>query len=85
MAARTSKVKKSLIEKLVDSGLTVATKVNDIAIKTTEKAFIKSFETSEKCISMSSKVVKRGLQISASQQDLVFDVLEGAKKKIIKK
>lgn len=85
MATRTSKVKRTMIENVAHSGLGVVTKVNEFALKTTEKAFMKSFAMSEKCLGMTSKVVKRGLQISASQQDLVFDVLEGAKKKIVKK
>lgn len=85
MATRTSKVKRTMIEKLANSGLEVATKMNDFALKTTEKAFTKSFAMSEKCLEMTSKAVKRGLQISASQQNLLFDVLESAKKKIVKK
>lgn len=85
MATKTATPKFSLIEKVVSTGLGLATEANNIALKVTEKAFLKSFSMTEKCIGLSSKVVKRGLDISASQQDLVFDVLEGAKKKIIKK
>lgn len=85
MATRTVKVKQTMIEKVAHSGLGVATKANNFALKTTETAFMKSFAMTEKCIGFSSKLIKRGLNISASQQDLVFDVLEGAKKRVIKK
>jgi len=46
---------------------------------------MKSFSMTEKCIGFSGKVIKRGLQISAAQQDLVFDVLESVKKKVTRK
>ena len=85
MATKTSKAKQTMIEKLAYKGLGLATKANDFALKTTETAFMKSFAMSEKCIGFTGKMVKRGFEISSSQQDLVFDVLESAKKKVIKK
>lgn len=80
-----TKTKKSIIEKVVNKGLGLATKANNVALKTTEKAFMRSFEMSDKCLTITSKMIKRGLDITSSQQDLVFDVLESAKKKVIKK
>jgi hypothetical protein len=81
----TKKANKTLVETATSTVLGVATKANDFALNTTEKAFTKSFSGAEKCIGLSNKVVKRGLQISASQQDLVFDVLESVKKKVTRK
>lgn len=81
----TKKANKSIVETATLTMLGVATKANNMALNTTEKAFMTSFSIAEKCIGFSSNVVKRGLQISASQQDLVFDVLESVKKKIVRK
>ena len=81
----TKKANKSIVEMATSTVLGVATKANNIALDTTEKAFTKSFSMAEKCIGFSSSIVKRSLQISASQQDLVFDVLESVKKKIVRK
>ena len=81
----TKKANKTLVEIATSTILNVVTKVNDTALNTTEKIVTKSFSAAEKCIGLSNKVVKRGLQISASQQDLVFDLLENIKKKVTRK
>ncbi|GER60207.1 hypothetical protein [Patiriisocius marinus] len=81
----TKKANKSIVETTTSTVLGIATKANNVALNTTEKAFTKSFSMAEKCIGFSSNIIKRSLQISASQQDLVFDVLESVKKKIIRK
>lgn len=81
----TKKANKTIVETATSTVLGVATRANNFALNTTEKAFMKSFSIAEKCIGLSGMVVKRGLQISAAQQDLVFDVLESAKKKIVRK
>ena len=85
MATARKKQSKSLIENATSMALKFATKANDCALKTTEKAFSKSFEMSEKCSGTTHTIVKKGLTISAMQQDLVFDILSGIKKRIIKK
>ncbi len=83
MAAK--RVKKTAIEKVTNNVLGLATKANDLALNTTEKAFTTSINVTEKCLGATNTIVKKGLEISATQQDLVFDVLKGVKKKIVKK
>ncbi|MGB6154236.1 MAG: hypothetical protein WBG48_19800 [Pricia sp.] len=83
MATKT--VKRTGIEKVAGSFLGLATKTNDFALNTTEKVFTTSFMVAGKCLDTTSKVVRKGLEISAIQQDLAFDVLKGVKKKIVKK
>lgn len=81
----TKKVKQTMIEKGANKVLGLATTANDFALKTTEKAFDASFSFAHKSLDITSKVVKKGLDITATQQELVFDVLHGAKKKFIKR
>lgn len=82
---KTKKVKATLIETVTGKALGVATKLNDFALNKTENAVLKSFKMTEKCIGFSGKVIKKGLQISAAKQDMVFDVLGNIKKKAVKK
>jgi len=85
MATTSKKAKETLIEKAAYKALGMATKVNEFALKNTERAFTKSFEMSEKCVGVTGKIVKKGLQVSAAQQEMTFDVLDSIKKKITKK
>ncbi len=82
---KTKKVKATVIETITGKALGVATKLNDFALNKTEKAVLTSFAMTEKCIGFSGKVMKKGLQVSAAQQNMVFDVLGSVKKKIVKK
>ncbi|WP_415375669.1 hypothetical protein [Patiriisocius sp. Uisw_017] len=81
----TKKANTTIVETATSTLLGLATKANNFALNTTEKAFMTSFSMTEKCIGFSGKIIKRGLQISAAQQDLVFDLLEGLKKKVTRK
>ena len=80
----TKKTKQTMIEKAAYKALGLATKANDFALSTTEKAFNTSFKVANKSLDITHNVVKKGLDISATQQDLVFDVLHGVKKRIVK-
>ncbi|BFP40038.1 hypothetical protein L0P88_04255 [Muricauda sp. SCSIO 64092] len=80
----TNKTKQTLVEKTANNVLCLATKANDFALGTTEKVFDTSFKVAEKSLNITSTVIKKGLDITATQQDLVFDVLNGIKKKISK-
>lgn len=84
MATKTQKTKRSLVEKTADNMLGVATMANDFALNTTEKVFDTSLIVANKSLDITSMVVKKGLDITSTQQDLVFDVLTGLKKKITK-
>lgn len=75
----------TVIDTAANLALKGATKVNDFALATTEKAFTRSFNMATKCISINSMIVKKGFNIAASQQDMVFDLLETVKNKIVKK
>lgn len=74
----------TIIETTVKEVLVIATKVNDLALSTTEKVFEKSFELTEKSIGLSSKIVKKGIKASVKKQDKVFDTLETVKGKAAK-
>ena len=78
------KTKETVIEKAANGALGLATKANDFALNTTEKAFDTSFKMAHKSLDITSKIVKKGLDITATQQDMVFDMLNGVKKRIIK-
>lgn len=81
----TKKTKQITIDKAATKVLGMATKVNDCALNTAERYFDFSLKVANKSLDMTSKVIKKGLDISSSQQDLVFDAIEGAKKRVIKK
>jgi hypothetical protein len=85
MATKTKNTKRTRIEKVAHGVLGLATKANSLALQTTEKAFTTSFKMTEKGLGATHMLIKKGLEISASQQDLAFDVLKGIKKKIVKK
>jgi tRNA A-37 threonylcarbamoyl transferase component Bud32 len=74
----------TIIETTVKEVLGIATKVNDLALSTTEKVFEKSFELTEKSIGLSSKIVKKGIKASVKKQDKVFETLETVKGKAAK-
>jgi hypothetical protein len=82
---KTKKANATIIETATGKVLGLVTKVNDFALIKTEKAVVSSFAMAEKCIGFSGKLMKKGLQVSASQQDMVFDVLGNIKKKVVKK
>ena len=81
----TKKAKVTIIETTTDKVLGLVTKVNDFALNKTEKTIMTSFALTEKCIGFSGKVLKKGLQVSAAQQNMVFDVLGSIKNKVVKK
>jgi len=85
MATQTKKADFPLVQTATRTACKVATKANNLALNATEKAFTTSFTMAERCLGVSSKVVKRGLQITSTQQDMFFDVMEGIKRKIVKK
>ena len=79
-----TKKQTTIIDTAAEQVLGLATKVNDLALNTTEKVVLKSFSLTEKGIGLSSKVVKKGLKASAKNQDLVFNTLETVKGKVVK-
>ncbi|MET1258141.1 MAG: hypothetical protein HRT65_00050 [Flavobacteriaceae bacterium] len=80
----TKKTKQTLVEKATFKALGLATKANDFALLKTEQAFDASLGFAQKSMGFTTMVVKKGLDISATQQDLVFDLLHGVKKRIVK-
>lgn len=58
---------------------------NTVALSTTEKVIMKQFAMVEKFQRFTNKTIKKGLGFSAKQQDVVFDVLESSKEKMIKR
>ena len=84
MVTKTKKTQTTIIDTTANKALGLATKVNDIAISTTEKVAMKSISLTEKGLGLSSKVVKKGLKASAKNQELVFNTLETVKGKAAK-
>jgi len=84
MATKTKKAKTTMIDTASKKVLGLATRANDLALSTTEKVALKSIDLTEKGLGFSTKVVKKGLKVSAKQQDVVFNTLEIAKGKVIK-
>ena len=79
-----TKKQTTIIDTTAIKVLGLATKANDLALKTTEKVVLKSFKLTEKGLRLSSKLVKKGLKKSANNQDLVFKTLETVKGKAVK-
>ncbi|MEM1336846.1 MAG: hypothetical protein AAF717_09995 [Bacteroidota bacterium] len=80
----TKRTQQTGVEKGTYKVLGLATKANDFALKTTEKVFDTAFKVANKSLDITHTVVKKGLDITATQQDLVFDVLHGVKKRVVK-
>ena len=80
----TKKTQTTIIDTTANKALGLATKANDIALSTTEKVAMKSIGLTEKGIGLSSKIVKKGLKVSAKNQELVFNTLESVKEKLVK-
>ncbi|MCA0153146.1 hypothetical protein [Winogradskyella vincentii] len=79
-----TKKQTTIIDNTARKVLGIATTANDLALSATEKVFEKSFDLTEKGIGLSSKIVKKGLKVSAKNQDIVFDTLETFKGKASK-
>lgn len=73
-----------MIEKAADNAIYCANTVNNYMLDTTEQAFDLAFNLTNKSIDITSKILKRGFEITATQQEFAFDLLNGLKKKIIK-
>lgn len=74
-----------MIEKAVKNAIDCANTANDYVLDTTEQVFDFAFNITNKSMDATSKILKRGFQISASQHEFAFDLLNGLKKKVIKK
>lgn len=74
----------SRIEKATDNAISLANKANEYVLDTTEQAFDASFRIADKTLDITSKVVKKGLEITATQQEVAFAFLNGVKKKVFK-
>ena len=79
-----TKTQKTIIDTTANKVLGFATKVNDLALTTTEKVAMKSIKLTEKGLGLSTEVMKKGLKASAKNQDLVFSTLETVKGKAVK-
>ena len=84
MATKSKKTETTIIYTTAKKVLGLATKVNDFALSTTEKAALKSIDLTEKGLGFSNTVVKRGLKVSAKQQDVIFNTLDTVKGKVVK-
>lgn len=81
----TTHVKKSVKKYLtLDNVKDSASLLNTVALSSTEKVFNKGFDVAEKIQATTEKLVKKGLALSAKQQDFVFDTLESSKANTVK-
>lgn len=62
-----------------------AKKANDYAIDTTEQVFDFSFKMTDKALDFTSNAIRKGLKVTAAQQELAFGVLNNLKSKVLKK
>jgi len=85
MATKNNRNETTIIDVAANAGFAIATRANDFMLKKTEQTLNTSLMMAEKGIHISSKIFKTGLKITASQQDLAFDILESLKRKIVKK
>ena len=84
MAANSKNTNQSKIEKMANNAIYLATSANDYVLNTTEQAFDASFRLADKSLDITYKVLKRGLEFKATQQEFAFGVLNGVKKKVFK-
>lgn len=78
-------INNAMIEKAANRVIGLATTANDFALKTTEQAFTTAFDLTSKSVDFTAKAMKKGMEISASQHDMAFDMLGDIKKKFFKK
>lgn len=79
-----TKKQTTLIDATANKALGLVTKANDLALSATEKVAMKSIGLTEKGLGFSSKIVKKGIKVSAKNQDIVFNTLETVKGKAVK-
>jgi len=79
-----SKKQTTIIDTTANKALGLVTKANDIALSTTEKVAMKTIGLTEKGLGLSSKMVKKGIKVSAKNQNIVFNTLETVKGKAVK-
>ena len=73
------------IEKAVSNAIYGANTANDYVLDTTEQVFDIAFNLTNKSLDTTSKILKRGFEISAAQQEFAFDLLNGLKKKVTRR
>ena len=66
---------KGMITKVMTSTKTMATKVNDIALNTTETVVTEAIDVTAQWQTVAHKAIKGGLKLAANQQNLMFDAL----------
>ena len=74
----------NVIEATAANVIKTTNKVNDFALKTTEKVFVKTIDVTEKYQGTAHKAMKKGFGLASVQQDNVFNILESVKGKAIK-
>ena len=70
---------KKMINNAADTTKKVAAKANEFALNTTEDVVTETLEITAQWQKVANKAIKGGLSLAATQQELVFDALEGAK------
>ena len=72
------------LNKTVETVKESTLKLNDTALKTTEKTVLNAFDKAGEWQKVSNKAIKKGLEFTATQQDMIFDSLESVKSQILK-
>jgi hypothetical protein len=69
----------------LENAVDIVSLTNTVALSTAEKVIMKQFSLVDKFQHITNNTIKKGLGFSAKQQDIVFDVLESSKEKMIKR
>jgi len=70
---------KKMINNAVNTTKKVATKANDFALNTTEGVVTETLDATAQWQKVANKALKGSLSLAATQQDLIFDALDGVK------
>jgi hypothetical protein len=84
MTTKNKKTVTAIINKTVKTVKSTATKANAFALKSTDNVVSEAIKTAGQWQGVTSKAVKGGLKVAATQQDMMFDTLESAKGQILK-
>ena len=72
------------LKKAVDSSKETLNKVNEFALKTTERTITETFSIISQWQNVTDKALKGSIKLIDNQQNIVFDALESYKKHFVK-
>ena len=70
---------KKMVAKAINKTKTVAKSANDYALQTTEEVVLETITVAEQWQTVANKAIKDSFKLAITQQDIVFDALNGMK------